>query len=406
MKPGWEVVKVGDVCELNTGGTPSRAKPEYFEGGEIKWLVSGDVHQKEIFDCEGRITKEGMNNSNARYLPINSIVIALNGQGKTRGTVAILRTMATCNQSVVSINPNSHSQLLPEYLYFNLHGRYKEIRHITGDAGNERRGLNMPLLRQISIPLPPLEEQQRIVAILNQALEGLNRSRANAEANLQNARDLFEASVSACLKNAEDNTDNRLKLGDIASFRNGLNFSQSSKGQVVKIVGVGDFKDNFYVPVDDLSEITLDGTLQQEDQLQAGDLVAVRSNGNKALIGRTMVVPYLSELAAFSGFTIRIRLNTDELLPEYLCEQMKTKAMRERMSASGGGSNISNLNQKMLAELPILVPELTVQTSTLSQLEKIRSDLNILLSSYRSKLQDLDDLRQSLLHKAFAGELT
>ena len=101
MKNEWHTEKIGDVCRLMTGGTPSRANRDYFDG-EIKWLVSGDIHQGEIFDCAGRITEAGMNASNAKFLPVNSVLIALNGQGKTRGTVALLRTTATCNQSLVA----------------------------------------------------------------------------------------------------------------------------------------------------------------------------------------------------------------------------------------------------------------------------------------------------------------
>lgn len=137
MKNGWQLKKIGDVCSLMTGGTPSRANLEYF-GGDIKWLVSGDINQVEIVDCEGRITGAGMKSSNAKLLPVNSVMIALNGQGKTRGTVALLRTRATCNQSLVSIYPNDPEKLMPEFLYANLHGRYQEIRQMTGDSGNER----------------------------------------------------------------------------------------------------------------------------------------------------------------------------------------------------------------------------------------------------------------------------
>jgi len=90
---------------FNDCGTPSRAKREYFEEGKIRWLVSGDVNMGEIYECNGRITELGMSNSSAKYLPVNSIVMALNGQGKTRGTVAMLHIKATCNQSLVSIYP-------------------------------------------------------------------------------------------------------------------------------------------------------------------------------------------------------------------------------------------------------------------------------------------------------------
>ncbi len=151
---GWVTTTIGEVCNLQTGGTPSTSNKEYYEGGDIKWLVSGDINQKEIFDCLGRITQVGMNNSNTKYLPVNSVLIALNGQGKTRGTVAMLRTKATCNQSLVSIFPKKENELLSELVFANLEGRYEEIRKMTGDSGNDRRGLNMPLIRGIKFSYP------------------------------------------------------------------------------------------------------------------------------------------------------------------------------------------------------------------------------------------------------------
>jgi len=161
IDPEWEMVELGEVCELATGGTPKSTVREYYEGGEIKWLVSGDIHKEEVFDCEGRITELGFKSSNAKYLPVNSVLIALNGQGRTRGTVALLRVKATCNQSLVAINPKSNEKLLPEFLYLQLKAKYQEIRNITGD--DQRSGLNMPIIRGIKIFLPDISVQKELV---------------------------------------------------------------------------------------------------------------------------------------------------------------------------------------------------------------------------------------------------
>ncbi len=160
----WEDKNIGDICNLMIGGTPSSNKAEYYNNGEIKWLVSGDVNMIEIYDCKGRITELGLANSNTKFLPVNSVIIALNGQGKTRGTVAMLRTKATCNQSLVSIYPKDIEKLLPEFIFYNLKVRYQELRTITGDSGNDRRGLNMPLIRSISIPYPKsIQDQEKLI---------------------------------------------------------------------------------------------------------------------------------------------------------------------------------------------------------------------------------------------------
>tara|TARA_B100000886_G_scaffold131602_1_gene88746 strand:+ start:1842 stop:3203 length:1362 start_codon:yes stop_codon:yes gene_type:complete len=164
---GWEHKTIGDICNLMTGGTPSRKEKEYFENGTINWLVSGDINKKTINDCEGKITEKGLNNSNAKFLPINSVMIALNGQGKTRGSVAKLKIKATCNQSLVSINPIDDNQILSDYIYSNLNSRYIEIRKMTGDSGNDRRGLNMPLIRSIKISFPKsIEKQKEIIEVI------------------------------------------------------------------------------------------------------------------------------------------------------------------------------------------------------------------------------------------------
>jgi len=168
---GWVRSTIGETCNLLTGGTPSTSKKEFYEGGTIKWLVSGDINKKVIDDCEGRITELGLQSSNTRYLPLNSILIALNGQGKTRGTVAILRTKATCNQSLVSIYPKDDTKLISEIIYANLEGRYDEIRKLTGDSGNDRRGLNMPIIRQMKFSYPKSIDEQKVIV---QKLEALN----------------------------------------------------------------------------------------------------------------------------------------------------------------------------------------------------------------------------------------
>jgi type I restriction enzyme M protein len=163
VDPHWPITTIGLTCKLHTGGTPTSSNKSFY-GGDIPWLVSGDIHKGEVWECEGRITSLGMESSNARYLPLNSVLIALNGQGKTRGTVALLKMHATCNQSLVAIEV-LNNDLMPEFLYLILKGMYKQIRAINGE--NQRGGLNMPLIREIEIPMPTLEIQSDIVAGFN-----------------------------------------------------------------------------------------------------------------------------------------------------------------------------------------------------------------------------------------------
>ncbi len=256
-----------------------------------------------------------------------------------------------------------------------------------------------------AFPLPPLDEQQRIAAILDEAFEGLARARAHAEANLKNARELFDEAEARLFRDIS-NESTETTLGELASFRNGLNYSRSSQGDEVKVVGVGDFQDNFLIPTDTLSVTRIDGKLSEDDKLLAGDILAVRSNGNRDLIGRTMLMPESEEPTSFSGFTIRIRLSSEDVFPEYVCSYLRTRIAREKLTAGGGGANISNLNQRILSSFPISYPDKDGQREALFRLERLREKSKRLLESASAKLNDIDDLRQSLLQKAFTGELT
>jgi len=193
--PGsWARCMVSEVCDLQTGATPSRQEPSYF-GGDIPWLVSGDVNRSQIVDCDGRISERGMQNSNCKVIPPDSVLIALNGQGKTRATVALLRIPAALNQSLVAMIPYSRERLLPEYLFWNLRGRYYAIRDITGQ--DQRRGLNMKLVGQLSLSIPPLAEQKRIVAKIDELMALCDRLEAQQQERQTRHDALARASLSS-----------------------------------------------------------------------------------------------------------------------------------------------------------------------------------------------------------------
>jgi type I restriction enzyme S subunit len=207
----WCWVRINELCDLRTGATPSTARRDYF-GGNIKWLVSGDIHKREIYDCEGRITKQGLDNSNCKILPENSVLIALNGQGKTRATVAILRVPATCNQSLVAITPKSTDILIPEFIYLNLRYRYYEIRDITGQK--QRRGLNMALVGDLSVAVAPIDEQHRIVAKVEELMAFCDRLEAR-EADAVSAHETLVKALLGTLtqsQTAEEFQENWLRI--------------------------------------------------------------------------------------------------------------------------------------------------------------------------------------------------
>jgi len=267
------------------------------------------------------------------------------------------------------------------------------IQHFTGEA-----------LARFELPLPPLPDVQRIVGILDAAFESIATAKDNAEKNLQNARALFESYLqSVFTQRGEGWVDKR--LGDLVTFRNGINFTRSSRGDSVKIVGVRDFQRNYWAPLDDLETVTTDGALPDLDMLRESDLLFVRSNGNMDLIGRSLLVGPISGRVTHSGFTIRARLNRGDVMPRYLCHFLKSPSVRREMVDGGIGTNIKSLNQGTLSALAIPLPSAAEQARIVDQLEAIDLETHGLESIYQQKLAALDELKKSLLHQAFAGGL-
>ncbi len=264
--------------------------------------------------------------------------------------------------------------------------------------------LNLPTISGINIKVPPLPEQQRIVGLLDEAFAGIATAKANAEKNLQNARALFESHLHAVFTHRGKGWVEK-RLGDITEFKNGLNFTRQSNGQTLRIVGVGDFQDRSVVPIETLQSVTIDGELGDDYLIQRDDILTVRSNGSRDLVGRCMLVPDVDETTSFSGFIIRLRFNTRAISPRFLLHFMKSSATRDRLTRDGGGANISNINQAKLSELPISLPSFKQQKDIASRLDDLREETQRLARLYERKLAALEALKKSLLHQAFTGQL-
>ncbi len=400
MRAGWELHDIGDLCDLATGGTPAKSNQEYF-GGQIKWLVSGDIHRGEIYDCDGRITEVGMKNSNAKILPINSVIIALNGQGKTRGTVAILRTLACCNQSLVSIMPKDQSKLLPEFLFANLRGRYSELRKLTSDDDKDRRGLNMGIIRNIKIPVPPLAEQRRIVALLDDAFSGLETLRANAEKNAQNARELFDSYLNFVFS-INSNDWHYKRLHEVAKdFGRGKSKHRPRNdpklyGGSYPFVQTGDVRNSNHV-IASYSQTYNDVGLSQSKLWPKGTLcITIAAN-----IAETGVLDFDACFPdSVIGFVAK-EGETNSKFVEYLLQSYKTQLQLE-----GKGSAQDNINLGTFEDKRFPFPKLATQIKIVRELDNLNADCDRLKVIFTQKLSLIDALKQSLLHRAFSGQLT
>lgn len=272
-------------------------------------------------------------------------------------------------------------------------------------ATGVKPGINRNNVYKIQAKFPSYSTQKQVAGQLDKAFADIEQARANTEQNLQNARELFDSYLQQVFSESGDDWE-ETNLGAISELKNGLNYTQASKGELVKIVGVKNFKDKFYISNDELETIQIDGTLSEAYHAKDGDIFIVRSNGNKALIGRSVLAKGVTGKVSHSGFTIRVRLSSSAILPSYLTHYLKSKHVHNLLIRSGEGANISSLNQKALASLPVRFPEKNEQLRLVHDIEAIQSKTMALVDVYEQKLAALDELKQSLLQQAFTGQLT
>ena len=159
-----EWLALGDVCILVTGATPSRTNHSYWDGGTIPWMNSGEVNLRRVFKTEEKITEDGYNHASTTIVPKHSIVMALAGQGKTRGKVAITEIELCTNQSLCSIICGE--KINYKYLFHYLDSKYENLRSISNGDGT-RGGLSLRILSPYKIPVPTLDMQEKIVYVLD-----------------------------------------------------------------------------------------------------------------------------------------------------------------------------------------------------------------------------------------------
>ncbi|HFI0287852.1 TPA: restriction endonuclease subunit S [Streptococcus suis] len=178
---GWGTGKIKYYAEISAGSTPDRTN-ELFWNGDIPWMASGEVNQGVVTHTAEKITKLGLRNTSTKLLSKGTVMLALNGQGKTKGTAAILNIETASNQSLASFDVNNEV-VNGYYLYYYFVSSYSNIRGLKGE---DRDGLNLKLVSNIEIPLPNIDEQLKIADFLDKKTEQINHMIAIKKEQIEN----------------------------------------------------------------------------------------------------------------------------------------------------------------------------------------------------------------------------
>lgn len=285
---------------------------------------------------------------------------------------------------------------IPKYIFYSLFANYQ--RGGTRKYENKTTGLhNLKLDKYINdfeIHVIPFEKQKEICEFL----DSIDKAIQSYKELLEHHNDVVKSQFFTMFGDPVENDRcwETMLLKNIGECKNGMNFHYDEQGAEIHCLGVGDFRDYSVISgTNRLSKISLDSMPSEEYLLRDGDIVFVRSNGNKALVGRSVAV-YPGDIpTTFSGFCIRFRSNCEKVTTPYLLRVLKTDSMRRKMT--GRGANIQNLNQQILASLIIPVPPIELQQQFVDFVEQVEKAKQVI----KEQLEQLEILKKSLMQKYF-----
>lgn len=394
----WEVKTIGSFTDLCAGGTPSTYVREYWNG-DIRWMNSGELNYKRVFEVENRITELGLNNSATKLIPVNSILIGLAGQGKTRGTVAINKVELCTNQSIAAIFPCN--EVDHDYLFFNLDSRYSELRGLsTGDGG--RGGLNLTIIKNLFVPIPQTKIEQTAIA---NALSDMDALIAQTEKLIEKKKAIKQGVMQELLKPKEGWVTK--KLGEVISgYQNGYGFSASGYS-------------NKGTPIVTMAQIGLDGSFNLDEtkvnrwriedfntlknyHLVNGDLIIAMTDvtPEKNLIGR-MAIVNSSEVLLLNQRVGLLRLNTQLVNPYFLMLLSNMKDWRSYCMASASLGVQANIGTKDILNGEMTLPNIETQ----NEIAGIITELDIQIQLNNTKLQKLKHQKQGMMQALLTGKI-
>lgn len=391
----WPLVPIHVFAEVVTGGTPSTSVREYWDGGAVPWLNSGELNKGVIASADNFITEAGLENSAAQLMPVDSVLIALTGA--TTGTSALLKIRATANQSVTGILPsNSHN---PAFLLYYL--RSIRDRIVADSWGGAQKHISQAYVKQLRVPLPSLSEQRRIAEILGKA-DALRTKRRAAVAQL------VTLTQSVFLDMFGDPATNRRRwnirtVGDVAKVQGGLQVTgaRATLPREAPYLRVA----NVYRDALDLREIKtmrLTDTELARTSLLKDDMLIVEGHGNPREIGRGALWDGSIDRCVHQNHIIRVRFDAEQVCPRYACTYLNSPGGRAHLLRSGKTtSGLNTINVSEVRSTPMAVPPVKLQRSFASRVDGIRK-----ANKGQAAASDkLDSLFASLQHRAFRGEL-
>ena len=398
---GWKMTTLGEVAEkIFSGGTPSTQRADFYDG-TIPWLRTQEVNFNYIYDTDIKITEEGLNNSSAKWVPENSVIIAM--YGNSAGRTAFSKIRMTTNQACCNfIADKEKSDAM--FIFFNLRGRYLEIEGMAN--GGAQQNLSGLVLKELRLNLPPLPEQRAIAAVLSSLDNKIELLRAQNKTLEASAQAIFkEWFVNFNFPGATGKMiDSELgeipegwrvgKIKDLIDILSGFSFlsSEFSQDGKYKLVTIKNVQDRYFdsTTTDTLKEIP--EKMPAHCKLESGDIL-LSLTGN---VGRICLVNGEGYLLNQRVAKLKAKDSTDYAFTYLLFLQDSIFSLLQSTASGTAQQNLSPIQTK---EIEIIIAD----RRTLDQFGRVANKLVQKINDNLSQIQILSKLRDALLPKLIKG---
>lgn len=418
----WDHAHLRWISRRYAGGTPDRTKIEYWTDGTIPWLNSGAVNDPLITEPSAFITEEALRNSSARWVPANSLLIALAGQGKTKGMVAQLAFRSTCNQSMAAIIPNEQTNV--RFLFWWLTSNYQNIRNLAG--GDLRDGLNLELLGSIDCPALPFPEQTLIASFLDEETKKIDALIAEQQRLVESLKGKRRAIIAlAVVKGLNP---------DVPMKPSGIDWIDAvpSNWRILKlkfvirkieqgwspqcenvpaeegewsVLKVGCVNGGRFNPQENKK---LPQTLDPEPKLGIckDDLLISRAN-TRELVGSAAVTLTSYPKHMLCDKLYRLTVGGDKCNPHYVALFLSTPSARSEieLAATGASQSMVNIAQSVITNMVFPVPPLDEQQKIVEHIADEDRKLESLINKALHAVVLLQERRSALIAAAVTGQI-
>jgi type I restriction enzyme S subunit len=392
----WEEKKLGEISEISSGGTPSRTNPSYWNGS-INWVSTTLIDFNKITETDEKITEEGLKNSSAKIFPKGTLLMAMYGQGKTRGKISILGIDAATNQACGAIMPNK-AILNNIFLFQNLAKRYDEIRDLSNQGGQEN--LSGGIIKGIEVSFPSLPEQTKIANFLTAVDDKLSSLKKKKQLLEQYKKGVMQQIFSQQLRFKDDNGEDfaeweekkfseYIKLYRGSSPRPIVRFiTESADG--INWIKIGDTKNVEDYIIKTVSEkITIAGSLQSR-KVEVGELILA----NSMSFGKTYKLNISG--CIYDGWFV-LREYEKFFDKSFLMQLLNSEFMQKQYKTLSTGGVVQNISSDIVYSTNLLKPSLPEQTKIANFLSAIDEKI----SHCGVQIEKMEGWKKGLLQQMF-----